>query len=293
MKKNFIGKKHVVGLGEILWDIFPDGKRLGGAPANFAFQADRQGCSGIVVSAIGSDLLGAEIEAFLEEKKLPALLSRVPEPTGTVRVATDADGVASYVFAENCAWDNIPFSADTEVIARETAAVCFGTLAQRNPRSRSTILRFLDSVPADALRVFDINLRQHFFSKEIISDSLSRCSILKINEDEAPVIADSFNTDFCSRESFFDALFSGFPSLKIVILTLGRSGSVVASREGVLSALAADSGIRVVDTVGAGDAFTAGFVAALLRGESLDSAHRNAASLAGFVCSRAGAMPEK
>lgn len=293
MKENFIGKKRVVGLGEILWDIFPDGKRLGGAPANFAFHAERQGCAGVVVSAIGNDLPGDEIKAFLGEKKLPALLPRVPEPTGTVHVATDADGVASYVFSENCAWDNIPFSADTEVIARETAAVCFGTLAQRDPRSRSTILRFLDSVPADAHRVFDVNLRQHFFSREIISDSLARCSILKINEDEAPVIADFFNTDFCFREVFFAALFAGFPSLKIVILTLGRAGSVVASREGVRSSLFADSGIRVVDTVGAGDAFTAGFVAALLRGESLDSAHRNAASLAGFVCARAGAMPER
>ena len=152
-----------------------------------------------------------EITYFLEEKKLPALLPRVPGPTGTVRVATDADGVASYVFSENCAWDNIPFSADTEVIARETAAVCFGTLAQRDPRSRSTILRFLDSVPADAHRVFDVNLRQHFFSREIISDSLARCSILKINEDEAPVIADFFNTDFCFREVFFCYAFCRIP----------------------------------------------------------------------------------
>lgn len=285
-------KSWVVGLGEILWDVFPDGKRLGGAPANFAFHARRQGCDGIVVSAVGTDASGAEISAFLERKKLPALLPRVPEPTGTVAVSTDSDGVASYVFAENCAWDNIPFSAETENIARRSAAVCFGSLAQRDSRSRATVQRFLESVPASALRVFDINLRQNFYTAETIETSLAHCSILKLNENEAPILAGLLGINPCSREDFFATLFEKFPALRIIVLTLGKAGSAVAGRDGVRSEMPADVRIRVVDTVGAGDAFTAGFVAALLHGADVATAHRRAAEIAGFVCSRAGAMPE-
>lgn len=285
-------KRWVVGLGEVLWDVFPDGKRLGGAPANFAFHAAGQGCSGLVVSAVGEDSLGAEIVSFLKQKNLPALLPRVPEATGTVRVTTDSAGVASYVFAENCAWDNIPFSPETETAARRCAAVCFGSLAQRNPRSRETIRRFLDSVPVSALRIFDVNLRGGFYSESVLKNSLERCSILKLNGDEAPVVASLFGMNLRSREVFFEKLFEAFPDLKIIILTLGEAGSVAAARSGEYSSLPADAQVRVVDTVGAGDAFTAGFVAALLRGEDLREAHRRAAALAGFVCSRAGAMPE-
>lgn len=285
-------KSWVVGLGEILWDVFPDGKRLGGAPANFAFHASRQGCDGIVVSAVGTDASGEEIVAFLERKKLPALLPRVPEPTGTVTVSTDSDGVASYVFAKNCAWDNIPFSAETENIARRAAAVCFGSLAQRDSRSRATVQRFLESVPASALRVFDINLRQNFYTAETIETSLAHCSILKLNENEAPILAGLLGINPCSREDFFATLFEKFPALRIIVLTLGKAGSAVAGRDGVRSEMPADARIRVVDTVGAGDAFTAGFVAALLHGADVVTAHRRAAEIAGFVCSRAGAMPE-
>lgn len=285
-------KSWVVGLGEILWDVFPDGKRLGGAPANFAFHASRQGCDGIVVSAVGTDASGEEIVAFLERKKLPALLPRVPEPTGTVTVSTDSDGVASYVFAKNCAWDNIPFSAEAENIARRAAAVCFGSLAQRDSRSRATMQRFLESVPASALRVFDINLRQNFYTAETIETSLAHCSILKLNENEAPILAGLLGINPCSREDFFAALFEKFPALRIIVLTLGKAGSAVAGRDGVRSEMPADARIRVVDTVGAGDAFTAGFVAALLHGADVVTAHRRAAEIAGFVCSRAGAMPE-
>lgn len=283
----------VVGLGEVLWDIFPDGKRLGGAPANFAYHASRQGCAAVLASAVGDDALGREAEAFLAEKKLSAeYVARVPEATGTVSVALDADGRASYVFAENCAWDNLPFDARTESLARRASAVCFGSLAQRDARSRRTIRRFLDCVPASAIRVFDMNLRQNYFSEEILLDSFSRCTILKINEDEFPFAASSVGADCRSREAFFSAFFGKFPSAEIVVLTLGEAGSVVASRGGVRSRVPADGRIEIADTVGAGDAFTAGFVSALLFGAEIERAHRRASALAGFVCSRAGAMPD-
>lgn len=282
-----------VGLGEVLWDVFPDGKRLGGAPANFAWHAAQQGCRACVVSAVGDDALGREIESALAGKNLPAVLPRLPQPTGTVRIALDESGSAAYRFAENCAWDNLPFSPETERVARSADAVCFGTLAQRGARSRETIARFLDRVPAGALRVFDVNLRQNFFTDEILRGSLARCSILKLNEDEALVVAALLGADArCSRETLFAALFENFPALEIVVETLGKAGSAVATRGGVRSEVPADPRVRVVDTVGAGDSFTACFVACLLFGKTPEVAHRRAAATADFVCSRAGAMPE-
>ena len=282
----------VVGLGETLWDVFPDGRKLGGAPANFAYHADRQGCRGCVVSAVGDDALGREIEAVFSEKRLDALLPRVARPTGTVRIALDSAGVATYAFAEDSAWDNLPFSAETEALARRAAAVCFGSLAQRSPRSRETISRFLDCVPAGAIRVFDANLRQNFYDDAILLASLARCTILKINEDEAPVVAALLGADARSRETLFSAVFEKFPSVEIVVMTLGKAGSLVASRDGARSSVPADSSVRVADTVGAGDSFTASFVAALLFGKTLSEAHRHATDVANFVCSRHGAMPE-
>lgn len=287
-------KTLVVGLGEILWDIFPGGKRLGGAPANFAYHAAKQGCVGLVLSAVGDDELGREIEMLLRKNKLQAHLVRRPNPTGTVNVMPDDKGIASYVFAENCAWDALPFSPETEAIAKRVSAVCFGTLAQRNPYSRSTILRFLDSVPASALRIFDINLRENFYSREIVVTSLERCTILKLNEDEAPIVARlSGLPENVSREAFVAELFGKFPDLKIVVQTLGAAGSVIFERTGTSSFVPADESVRVVDTVGAGDAFTAGFVASLLAGKTLREAHLRAAKLAAYVCSISGAgMPD-
>lgn len=292
---SFFEKKNpvVVGLGEILWDVFPDRKRLGGAPANFAYHAARQGFDGVVVSAIGDDALGREIENVLAEKKLPALLPRRASATGRVTISLDAAGVASYVFAENCAWDDLPFTAETERLARRASAVCFGSLAQRDARSRASIARFLENVPADAVRVFDVNLRQNFFTEKILADSLAHATILKVNEDELPVLASACGlAKNVSQEKFFDGVFEKNSALGIVVLTLGKSGSAVAARDGTRSFVAADASVEVVDTVGAGDSFTAGFVCALLAGRDVRAAHYHASALANFVCSRAGAMPE-
>lgn len=282
-----------VGIGEVLWDVFPDGKRLGGAPANFAFHAAQQGCEAVVVSAVGNDALGAETEKIFADKNLSAaFLARVPAPTGTVSVRLNAAGDATYAFAENCAWDALPFDARTEALARRASAVCFGSLAQRGEPSRETIQRFLDAVPADALRVFDMNLRGNFFTEKILLDSLARCTILKISEDEFPAAATLVGAMGRSREAFFRAFFGRFPAARIAILTLGKRGSLVASRDGKRSRVPANPRIEIVDTVGAGDAFAAGFVAALLFGADVETAHRRAAALAGFVCGRAGATPE-
>ena len=174
-------KRFVVGLGEALWDVLPEGKKLGGAPANFAYHTGQFGLDTLAISALGEDRLGDETIAAIEEQGLNYMMPRVPYPTGTVQVQLDDQGIPTYDIKENVAWDNIPFDDDIAAIARNCRAVCFGSLAQRNVVSRETIQKFLDATPEDCLKIFDINLRQQFYTQEVIRESLQRCNILKIN----------------------------------------------------------------------------------------------------------------
>lgn len=176
--------KYVIGIGEALWDMLPEGKKLGGAPANFAYHARQFGLEGIAVSAIGRDALGEEIVEAFEEHQLPYHLARVEYPTGTVQVTLDAQGVPQYEIKTDVAWDNIPFDDELAALASDCRAVCFGSLAQRSEVSRATIRAFLDAVPGGCLKVFDINLRQSFRIKEVLEASFQRCDILKINDEE-------------------------------------------------------------------------------------------------------------
>ncbi|MCQ2288755.1 MAG: carbohydrate kinase [Muribaculaceae bacterium] len=279
--------KHVVGLGEILWDCLPEGKKLGGAPANFAYHASQAGLIGIAVSAIGRDALGDEIRQVLEG--VPSLkhhLETVDYPTGTVQVTLDAAGVPQYDICQGVAYDNLPWTPAIEAIARDTVAVCWGTLAQRNAVSRDTIMRFLDAMPSDegTLRVFDINLRQQWYSREIIEQSLQRCNILKLNDEELPVLVEMFSLgDDPCRE-----LMSQY-GIHTVILTMGIHGSCVYHSDGV--SIMPTPQVQVADTVGAGDSFTGAFVASLLRGDTVQQAHITAVKISAYVCTQPGAMP--
>lgn len=170
----------IIGLGEILWDMLPTGKQLGGAPANFAYHVCRLGGNGWAVSAISDDELGREIKNTLSTKKLNTILEEVNEPTGTVQVTLNAAGVPTYDITEGVAWDHIPFTERIGDLAKETSAVCFGTLAQRSPESRATIHEFIENMPDGSLKVYDINLRQNYYDEKIISDSLRLADILKI-----------------------------------------------------------------------------------------------------------------
>lgn len=183
--------KTIVGLGEALWDVLPEGKKIGGAPANFAYHVSQFGLQSYVVSAVGDDILGSQILDNFKEKNLQNLIATVPYPTGTVQVEIDQVGVPQYVIKENVAWDNIPFTPELEELAKRTNAVCFGSLAQRNIVSRNTINRFIDAMPKndDTLIIFDVNLRQGFFNKEILDESMKRCNILKINDEELVTIS--------------------------------------------------------------------------------------------------------
>ena len=282
-------KRIIVGLGEALWDCLPEGRKLGGAPANFAYHTSQFGNEAYAVSAVGNDELGDETIQAFEEKKLNYALPRVDFPTGTVQLTLDGDGIPSYDIKEGAAWDNIPFTPELEALARRSRAVCFGSLAQRSEVSRQTIYRFLDSTPKDCLRIFDINLRQNFYSKEIIRESLRRCNILKINDEELVIIGRMFGYPGMDFENKC-WLILGKYNLDMLVLTCGVNGSYVFSK-GAMSYYETPK-VKVADTVGAGDSFTGSFVASLLAGKPVAEAHRIAVNVSAYVCTQNGAMPQ-
>ena len=279
-------KKVIVGIGEILWDMLPSGKALGGAPANFAYHAQRLGEEGWAVSAIGGDPLGDEIMDIVKGKKLRNIIAVTDKPTGTVQVSLDAKGVPTYNIMEDVAWDNIPFTPEMEALAARADAVCFGSLVQRMA-SRDSVLRFLRATRPEALRVFDINLRQHYYSQEVLDESLKLADILKINDEEIRIVADMFGLGVDDTAAC-RALIARY-GLKLVILTKGADGSEVITADEAIPQKVGK--VTVVDTVGAGDSFTAAFVVAYLRGDSLSDAQRLANETAAYVCSCKGAMP--
>lgn len=272
---------YVVGIGEALWDVLPTEKKLGGAPANFAYHAGCLGYNALAISAVGRDALGDEILDVLRQKNLEHLMPRVDYPTGTVQVTVDEKGIPSYEIKQHVAWDHIPFTPEMEAIARECRAVCFGSLAQRSPESRATILRFLDAVGPDCLKVFDINLRQQFYTRDIIEESLRRCNILKINDEELDIVSPMLGKD--KHQLITDY------QLSMLVLTCGTEGSYIITPEE--ESFLPTPKVEVVDTVGAGDSFTGAFVASLLSGKSIREAHQKAVDVSAFVCTQAGAMP--
>ncbi len=283
-------KRYVVGLGEVLWDVLPEGKKLGGAPANFAYHAGQflGSDNTIAISALGDDKLAEETLEALREHNLNDLLPRVPYPTGTVQVQLDEQGVPTYDIKENVAWDNIPFDDDIRHIAENCRAVCFGSLAQRNVVSRETIQKFLDATPDDCLKIFDINLRQQFYTKEVLKESMQRCNILKINDEELVLIGRMFGYPGLDIENKC-WLILGKYNLDMLVLTCGTNGSYVF-RPGEMSYQATPH-VEVADTVGAGDSFTGSFCAAILNGKSMVEAHKLAVAVSAYVCTQNGAMP--
>ena len=280
----------VIGMGEALWDVLPEGKKIGGAPANFAYHVNQFGLDSCAVSAIGEDPLGNELIERFDEKNLTYHLDRVPYPTGTVLVELDADGVPQYEIKENVAWDNIPYTESLDSLAKETRAFCFGSLAQRNVVSRETINRFLDNIPKenDPLIVFDINLRQDFYTKEVIRDSMKKCNILKINDEELVIVSRMFGYPGIDLENKCWLLLGKY-NLKMLILTCGINGSYVFT-PGEISFYPTPK-VEVADTVGAGDSFTGAFIASILKGKSVREAHKIAVDTSAYVCTCNGAMP--
>lgn len=280
-------KPIVVGIGELLWDVLPTGKKAGGAPINFVYHATQLGAEGYAISAVGKDELGEEIVQKLDNNHIAHCIESVDYPTGTVEVALEK-GIPTYNIIENVAWDHIPVSSKAIEIVKEAKAICFGTLAQRNMDSRKALTELLSYAPEEALRFFDINIRQNYYSKELILDLLGKANILKINDEELemlrPMMGLEGDYEVCCK-----ALLEKY-GLKYVILTAGSKFSAIYSTDE--NSVIGTPKVAVADTVGAGDSFSGAFVYSILAGKSLKEAHRKAVNTAAFVCSKEGAWPE-
>lgn len=283
--------KNVVGLGEALWDMLPAGRQIGGAPANFAYHAGQFGHRAYAVSAVGRDELGQELISKFEEAKLNMVIPQVDYPTGTVGITLNESGIPQYEIREDVAWDNIPVSEELLALAQDTSAVCFGILAQRNIVSRRTIQRFLEAMPDNrqTFKIFDVNLRQNYYDREVIGTSLEYCNILKLNDEELPIIVQLLGVEGCGDEEKCRCLMKKY-SLDILILTQGSRGSYVFTEDE--TSFIETPKVEVADTVGAGDAFTGAFVGSLLNGKSVREAHITAVRVSAYVCTQHGAMPE-
>jgi fructokinase len=279
----------IIGVGEVLWDLLPNGRQLGGAPANFAYHARALGAAASVVTRIGNDALGREILSRFREMDLPIATVQVDEiaPTGTVTVSLDGQGIPQFIIHEQVAWDRLALTEQAMKEMGKAAAVCFGSLAQRDVTSRGAIHGLLEAAPAAALRVFDVNLRQKYYSRAVIEHSLRLSNVFKLNDGELPILAEMFALGGSTRDQI-ERLAEDY-GLRVVALTRGAEGSLLY-QQGRWSEQTAQR-THVVDTVGAGDAFTAALVMGLLNDVDLDSIHATSAELARFVCSCPGATP--
>lgn len=273
----------ILGIGEIVWDCLPGGRKLGGAPVNFAYYAGELGAESYPVSAVGCDELGAEtLEACSSFGLSTDYIQKVALPTSRVLVSVDADGVPQYEIVENVAWDALEAAPEALKLAREADCICWGSLAQRSEKSRETVVRLLDEAPEGCVKVFDINIRQHFYSREIVEGSLRRADILKLNEDELPLVLEL--TGCADIAGLIDEF-----GLQYVVYTCGAAFSEVYSRSGLESHIDTPK-VAVADTVGAGDSFTAVFVTSLLKGEPVRDCHAKAVKVSAFVCTQSGAI---
>lgn len=277
-----------MGLGEVLFDLLPSGPRLGGAPANFAYTASRLGISAALVSAVGRDAMGKKARRLLEEKGLALFLAETDCPTGHVNVSFREGGIPSYTFAADPAYEAIPYTAELAELAGKADLCCFGTLAQYGPLTRETARRFLQEMRPESRRVFDVNLRGHFYSREGIEDLLDLAGAVKCNEEELPLLCGFAGLGDASPEAY--RAYLAARGISCFIYTEGAKGSTVFL-EGERSFLAAPKE-HAADTVGAGDSFTAAFFAGLLQGLSLRQAHALAAYVSAYVCTREGGMPD-
>jgi fructokinase len=280
----------VVGIGEVLWDLLPSGRQLGGAPANFAYCSHLLGNRAVVASRVGRDQPGSDLRQALIAREMTDqfLESDSAHPTGTVEVELSAGGQPKFVITYPAAWDFLEWNDLWKGLAESADALCFGSLAQRSAQSRTTIERFLDSAPRGAFRIFDVNLRQSFYSADVVVSSLGHADALKLSHEELPTLARLLGIDSVEPGSFCRQLFDRFP-LQLVSITRGEKGSLLVDRTGLNEHRGFS--VRVRDAVGAGDAFTAGLVDEFLRGGSLAAVNDLANRMGAWVASSSGAMP--
>ena len=283
-------KKKVVGLGEVLWDILPERTCLGGAPANFAYITTLMGDEGIVASRVGEDSLGLKALQSMEERGLNIehVQTDRAHPTGVVNVKVDGNGIAQYEIAQPVAWDFLEWTPDWQQLAKSADAVCFGSLAQRCAKSRATIRRFLSETSRDAIKVFDVNLRQSYFCLETLAESMRLADVVKLNDEELPRIMSLAGLAHSDERTSALRLAAEY-DLKVVCITRGGRGSLLV--QGGKASEHPGFRVRVADTVGSGDAFTAGMVHEYLHGASLELMNEVANLVGAWVASEVGAMP--
>lgn len=279
----------VLGIGEILWDVFPDGRQLGGAPGNFAYHVHQHGIPAAPVSAVGHDEPGDALLAELKKRGVDTqFIARVEEPTGTVEVELDEKGKPEYDIKQDVAWDHLPVTDRLLEVVRTARALCFGSLAQRMPPSREAIQALLAAAGEECLKVFDVNLRAPFYTAQVVRSGLESCNVFKLSDDEVKKVAELIGLPESEAE-FADAVIDRF-DLRMLVVTRGDKGSLVQTPD----ERDEHPGVKadVVSTVGAGDSFTATIVAGVLSGLSVGHLHDRAARVAAFVCEQPGAMPE-
>lgn len=279
-------KPIVVGIGELLWDVLPTGKRAGGAPINFVYHATQMGAEGYAISAVGNDLSGTEIVQELEKNHISNSLGTVEYPTGSVMVELK-EGIPTYTIIEGVAWDHIPLTQESIDLIKRADAICFGTLALRSQASKETILSLLSYAREDALRFFDINIRQSYYSKELIETLLHKANVFKINDEELVLLRDMCKLEGSDDEVCRQVL--QMYNLKYLVLTAGCAFSSIYTADEVSTI--PTPRVEVADTVGAGDSFSGAFVYSVLTGKSLREAHQTAVETAAFVCTQEGAWP--
>lgn len=278
-------KPIIIGVGELLWDMLPSGKKAGGAPINFVYHTYKLRADSYAISAVGNDILGDEILEEIKKIGINHIIERVDYPTGIVNVNLE-DGIPTYTIIENVAWDYIQVSDKLKELAKNTDVVCFGTLAQRSEITRNTIQTILSLVPENAYRIFDVNLRQQFFVKKTIDESLDKCNVFKINHEELIVLKHMYNIEHLDEKESCKWFIDKF-KLKFLILTAGPDYSIIMTPE-FYSNIKTPI-VEVVDTVGAGDCFTAAFIISILNGKSIEEAHKVAVDRSALVCTKEGA----
>ncbi|MHC1779525.1 MAG: carbohydrate kinase [Bacteroidales bacterium] len=280
--------KKIVGIGEIVWDMLPAGKQLGGAPLNFAYFAKELGAMSYVISATGDDDLGKEALRELSVSGVDISLLQCNQlPTGKVLISIDGEGIPDYKIIENVAWDQIECSSCELELLSKTDAICWGSLAQRSEKSRKNIIKMLDAAAENCLRVFDINIRQHYCSRDIAEESLKRAGILKLNDQELLPISEMFGLSG-DEEGKLVSLIKMF-DLKEVIYTQGALCSDVYDISGLSSRIMTPR-VKVADTIGAGDSFTAAYIVSRINGKDVRRSHEKAVEVSAFVCTQSGAI---
>jgi fructokinase len=281
----------VVGLGELIWDIFPEGRRMGGAPSNFAYLSRLLGEKAAVASRVGRDALGTEALEKLSRAGLSTRYIQFDDshPTGTVGVVIREDGEPHFNVNENSAWDYLEWTREWEELAAGSVVVCFGTLGQRHAAARATVTRFLEATRADALRLFDVNLRHSFFTPEMLTRSLSHATVVKLNEEELTLAARMLSLSASGARAMAEALLRRF-DLELVAVTRGARGSLLVSRDGEADEHPGFP-VRVADMIGCGDAFAAALALSLRRGATLALSNEVANRVGAWVATQTGATP--